>query len=137
MDANLICKDNLTYQFIKELIDSAYFDCKIEEDCILVDDKIQLSIVIEENKRSITFGAFYLYEDIPLDEKIKLANDFSFKYQCLTCTIQNETICISHEMWCQDGVTKKNFITFLRVFADSVNDAVLDIFGYSEGVGEI
>lgn len=136
MDDDLITQKNLTSELLCTVINQAYFNYTLEESYILVEDRINISISIEENKRSITYGAFYSYENIPLDEKFRLANDFSSKFNCLKCAILDGTVCISHEMWCQDGVTKKNFITFLRVFADSVNDAVTDIFGYSKTVDE-
>ncbi|RMD94459.1 MAG: YbjN domain-containing protein [Calditrichaeota bacterium] len=133
MTDQLISKENLSKNLIKQIFEDAYYDVIVEDDGQLkIKDQYSYYVDVDKKGRFIAFWCnILLNEKSPLSKRYEFVNDINYNLIAIRVSEHKKIFSFDHYLWVEGGVTKKNIVLAFKNFISLVDTAL------ARGVDEI
>ncbi len=120
MDEELITKENLTKEMLKEVFEAAYMDVDIDEDGdICVNDSIRCYLYLpKSHDRILMWCSFGTNEEATIDDCLRAANLINKHYAIVKCYVNEyeggRSFRFNYDVMIGTGLTRRSLVQIVR-----------------------
>lgn len=122
----LITRDNVSIDFLRQLFDEAYYETSIDTDGdLIVMGTIKHYLRVPDSKRYVRiFSVFRLNEDVDPITRNCYANRVNLELNVVRAYVNDSIFGFDFYVWLEGGVTRKNLILSFKTFSEFVREAL-------------
>lgn len=118
MSEQLVTKDTLSRQVVKDIFDNAYLETEDEEgDTFMVRDGYNFRVAVDSDKRFVHFRTIFGFREGALrQDQLEYVNDVNAGLIFIRASIINNFLIFDYYLFLEGGTTKKTIFQAYKFF---------------------